>query len=251
MPDLPETDRSAQDAALHTRCVRGLIAAVLQGAPLPAPGLADPEMGRAVRDQVLAQRLAAGERRIGFRSAAALAGILTDAMQFAAELVVPAGRLVAPRARPALAFRLARAVTEEMDAADLPPTLGAVALAIDIGDSRFSGAPNAAERIADNAETGCFILGPWRAITERFADRELLLEVRGPDMAVSSSAALFSDPVEQAMALLARCRADGESLPEGTVLLIVGEAAPLPVGQGASLVLAAGEIGTLTGELSG
>jgi 2-keto-4-pentenoate hydratase len=158
---------------------------------------------------------------------------------------------VAPRARPALAFRLARAVTEEMGAADLPPTLGAVALAIDLGDSRFSGAPNEAERIADNAETGCFVIGPWRAITERFADRELLLEARGSDAAASSNSALFTDPVEQAMALLARCRADGESLPEGTVLLIVGQATPLPVGRGASLVLAAGEIGTLTVELSG
>jgi len=62
---------------------------------------------------------------------------------------------------------------------------------------------------------------------------------------------LFSDPLEDATRFLARCRAEGESLPEGTVLLIVGQAAPLAVERGTSLVLAAGEIGTVTAEISG
>jgi 2-keto-4-pentenoate hydratase len=251
MPDLPETDKSADEAALRNRCVKGLIAAALQGSPMPAPGLGDPQAGRAVRDQVLTHRLAAGERRIGYRLADGLIGILTDAMQFAAELVVPSDRLIAPHARPALAFRLARSVTPEMEPADMPAALGAVALAIDIGDSRLAGVPGEADRLADNGGAGCFVVDSWRAITRRFADRELILEARGRSIAPASAAALFVDPVEETMGLLARCRADGESLPEGTVLLLVGKAAALPVARGTSLVLAAGEIGTLTAQISG
>jgi len=146
MPDLPDSE-----TALHTRCVRGLIAASLQGAAIPAPGLADRAAGLAIRDEVLRQRLAGGERRLGLRLADGLTGILTDAVQCVGEMVVPAGRLLAPRARPARAFRLARAATAEMKPADLPPTLGAVALAIDIADTRLAGAPSEADRIADNA----------------------------------------------------------------------------------------------------
>jgi 2-keto-4-pentenoate hydratase len=251
MPDRPEIDRSAEEAAARARCVRGLIAAALQGTAMPAPGLADAEAGCAVRDQLLQHRLAGGERRIGYRLADGLVGIVTDAMQFAAELVVPADRLITPLARPALAFRLARTVTPEMAAADLPPTLGAVALAIDIGDSRIAGAAGEPDRIADNAGTGCFVVGPWRAITGRFADRELILEASAPAAAPASNAALFVDPVEEVMGLLARCRAAGDSLSEGTLLLLVGKAAPLAIGPGTSLVLAAGEIGTMTAEISG
>jgi 2-keto-4-pentenoate hydratase len=251
MPDRAESDRAAEAAALRSRCVTGLIAAALQGTAMPAPGLADPDAARAVRDQLLSHRLAAGDRRLGYRLADGLVGILTDTMQFAAELVVPADRLIAPRARPALAFRLARTVTPETEAADLPPALGAVALAIDIGDSRIAGAASEADRIADNAGTGCFVIGPWRAITGRFADRELILEASAAPGAPASSAALFVDPVGEVVDLLARCRSMAEGLPEGTLLLLVGKAPPLAVGRSVSLVLAAGEIGTLTAEISG
>jgi len=104
--------------------------------------------------------------------------------------------------------------------------------------------------IADNDGAGCFVIGPWRAITDRFADREIILEARGPAAAAASEAALFVDPVEDAMALLAHCRAEGQGLPEGTLMLIVAGTTPLGVAPGTSLTLAAGEIGTLTAEIS-
>jgi 2-keto-4-pentenoate hydratase len=121
-----------------------------------------------------------------------------------------------------------------------------VALAVDIADPRLSGAASMADRVADNGGAGCFVVGPWRAITGSFADRELLLED-----GAASAAALFVDPVEQALELLRRCQADRETVAEGSVLLIVPDVAPLAIARGTSLVLAAGEIGTLSAEISG
>ena len=249
MPDRPETDSA--EAAARAKSVAALIQASESGRAAAPPNLSDAQAARAVREQVLARRLAAGERRIGYRFADGSYGIITDTMRFATEMVVRGDRLIAPHARPALAFRLARAVTGEMSPADLPPTLGAVALAIDIGDSRIEGAASEADRLADNGGAGCFVLGEWRAITGRFADRELILEARRADGAPQSASALFVDPAGDAVRALERCRAEHEVLAEGALLLIVASTASLALAAGASLTLAAGEVGTLSVEIGG
>jgi len=251
MPDATD-NRSASSASPDPNgggVAQALISAASRRTPMPAPGLSDPATARLIRDQVVAHLLGQGAQRLGYRLADGVVGILTDAMQFTGELVVPGDRLIAAAARPALAFRLARAVASDTPAADLPATLGAVALAIDLGDSRIDGATSEADRIADNGGTGCFVVGPWRAITASFADRELILERNGER--ATSSAALFIDPMGDALALLRRCQRDGDLLSEGSILLLVGKSPPLTVRPGASLVLAAGEIGTVTAEIGG
>jgi 2-keto-4-pentenoate hydratase len=250
MPDSPDPSRSGADQSASATLATRLVTAQRDRAPIAAPGLADMAAARAIRDQVIAQAIAEGDHRLGFRTAAGVDGLLTGAMQFTADLVLPGDRLIAGEARPALAFRVARAIEPDTPAAEMPPALGAIALAIDIADHRYDqggAGATAADRLADNGGAAAFVIGPWRAITGSFADCELMLQGTGQGCA----ATLFADPVAEALALARRRQQEGDRIAEGSLLLIVADVAPLRVAAGTHLTLAAPTVGTITAEISG
>src|SRR5258708_40032301 len=96
------------------------------------------------------------------------------------------GPLIAPRVRPALAFRIARPIPINAAPADIDTATGAMAPAIDITDRRWRGdAVPTPNMVADNAFAGTFAVGTWRALPDAL-NRIALTLTMDPPVAASS-----------------------------------------------------------------
>lgn len=198
------------------------------------------EDGYRVQADLLAQRLARGEQAIGLRvvptAREILHGRLTDAQQVEDGAVLTLAPLIAPRVRPALAFRIARAIAPGAPRDAVDPALGAVAPAIDVADARWRGDRAAAAVIADNAGAGAVAIGAWRAPLpdpfERIA-LELLLDPPAAD-AVPDAVAI-DDPMALARAAIAHHLAHGVPIEPGTVIVIAAPVAGRPLATGTTV----------------
>jgi 2-oxo-3-hexenedioate decarboxylase len=188
----------------------------------------------AAQDAVLDRRCARGERRVGvklgFTSEAKMrqmgvdeliVGQLTDAMQVSEGAVVDLDALIHPRVEPEVAFL----VGSDVDLADpevrLESAITAVAVGLEIIDSRYDGFRFDLPRVvADNTSAARFVIGPWLP-SDRLELADLPVTMRfGDDVAAhGTTAAILGHPLNTLPRLVALGRRFGLQVPAGSVVL--------------------------------
>ncbi|MDQ7904907.1 4-oxalocrotonate decarboxylase [Phytohabitans sp. ZYX-F-186] len=209
--------------------------AALTATPIPQiasrAGL-DAAAAYTVQEQLVARRLARGERLVGIKlgltSRAKMAqvgvdeviwGRLTDGMTVADGSTVDTSRLIHPRIEPEVAFLL-----------DAAGNATAVAPALEVIDSRYADFRFAlADVIVDNSSAAAYAIGSWRPVPDGVDNLGVLLEVDGRVVQIGSTAAILGDPrraVSQGLRLAGRVEA-------GWVLLAGAATAAVPLAKGA------------------
>ena len=193
-----------------------------------------------VQRELVDRRVRRGERivglKLGLTSRAKMAqmgvsqmvwGWLTDAMRVADGGPVDTGRLIHPRVEPEVAFLLTGR------AGEFPGVVSAVAPALEVIDSRYTGFRfTLPDVVADNTSAAAFVVGPWRPVPSGVDNLGVVLEVDGRVVQVGSTAAILGDPrraVEQGLALAA----EAQVTPQPGWVLLAGaatEAVPLTPG---------------------
>lgn len=213
-------------------------------APLSERGLSSIADAYAIQSLARSERLAAGERRVGWKIGltseavqrqlgvdqpdfgAVFASMCLDAS--AGPAIVTHADFIAPRFEAELAFRLSRRVTADDLAPDrILTALGEVAVAIEIVDSRVRDwRITLTDTVADNASHGAAILGRFAPLPMPFEPASIAVE-----MAAGPSAPLRGDatavrapgeapgPVGTVLWLARTLIALGEELAEGDVVL--------------------------------
>jgi 2-oxopent-4-enoate/cis-2-oxohex-4-enoate hydratase len=161
--------------------------------------------------------------------------------------LVPAGRFLAPRIEPELAFLLREplagpGVTREQAIA----AVDAVFLALEIIDSRIADWDiGLVDTVADNASCGVFVLGD-RVVDAREVDLNtcgMVLEKNGEIVATGAGAAALGAPATAVAWLANTLGARGIALKAGEVILSGSLAAMVPVKAGDNLRVTIGGIG--------
>ncbi len=198
-------------------------AAVLDGALTAAAAV--PQFGAAfdvaaayrIQEDVVARRLARGERvvgvKMGLTSRAKMTqmgvdeviwGRLTDAMQVADGGTLEMSGRIHPKVEPEVAFLVAGGV------------ITAVAPAIEIIDSRYENFRfTLPEVIADNTSAAGFVVGAWQPVPDGVENLGVLMEIDGRPAEVGSTAAILGDPRR---AFAAARRLAGKPADDGIVL---------------------------------
>lgn len=212
----------------------------------PPPALTADEAAR-IQAALLERRCARGERLVGHRIVTAadgtpVHGCLTDRLQVADGAVLDVGSLITPRARAALAFRIVRAIPADADEAEIDPSIGAVAPALDVAAPRWP-ANDAAALTADNGGLGAFVVGEWRALTDPLARIALELSFEPAPPGPAAGSAVIDAPRRLARAAIAHRQALGETIPEGAMILVPAPGAGLPLGPGVTVRVSGGALG--------
>ncbi|MEU3270365.1 4-oxalocrotonate decarboxylase [Saccharomonospora sp. NPDC006951] len=257
--------------------------AATSGTAIPAPSSEGTELpleaAYHVQHKVVGLRLARGERavgvKLGFTSEAKMAqmgvseiiaGRLTDAMWFGDGERAGLGGFIHPRIEPEVAFRLGEDVDlggARSGGADIGDAVDAVAAAMEIIDSRYSGFRfGLSDVVADNTSAAGFVLGPWRSPDTATGDRAVSLSVDGTVTATGSTAAILGNPLNALRALVPLAAKRGLVLPAGSIVLAGAATAATPLtasvvttrieGLGEVSIVAAGDsAGDRTGDRAG
>jgi 2-oxo-3-hexenedioate decarboxylase len=202
----------------------------------PALGLDD---AYAIQDELLARRLARGERlvgaKVGLTSRAKqeamgvgepVYGWLTDAMALPAEAPVVLSELIHPRVEPEIVFLLGDDLAGPgVTAQDVLAATEAVCCGLEVIDSRYEDFRfSLADVVADNTSAARFVLNP-RRVDPGPIDLALvgcLLE-DGPDLvATAAGAAVVGHPAESVALLANHLGRRGRRLEAGWVVLSGG-----------------------------
>jgi 2-keto-4-pentenoate hydratase len=199
-------------------------------------GADDVAVAYRVQELLVADRIAAGARRLGWKigltSPAVQAqlgvdqpdfGALLDDMVVAQDEPVSPRRLLQPRIEGELAFVLAR----DLDTADPTPdevreSIAAVRPALEIVDSRIAGWDiTLADTVADNASSGLFVLGDAAVAPSDVDTVAVELELRrdGEVVSTGSGAACLGDPILAVTWLARTAYGFGTPLRAGDVVL--------------------------------
>jgi 2-keto-4-pentenoate hydratase len=230
------------------------------------PPLTDDEPGLTVdaaydiQDLVIAKHEAAGARiiaaKLGLTSTAKqqqmnvlepIYGWFTDRMDLGPEGVLEVGRFIQPRAEPEVAFRTSRDLAGPgVTGAEVLAATEAVAPAIDILDSRFTGYRFAlADVAADNSSAAAFVVGDWVDPTGDLRVTGCVFEQNGEVVATASGAEVMEHPAA-AMAWFVRKLAQrGRELPAGSVVLAGAWTEAFPVAPGDTIKAEFDRIGSI------
>jgi 2-oxo-3-hexenedioate decarboxylase len=230
-------------------------------APLSADTELDPVTAYQVQEQVVALRVARGERviggKLGLTSKAKqvamgvhqpLHGIVTSGLAITGG-ALPLGELIHPRVEPEVAFILKEPVSgPDATASDVLAATSYVCVALDVIDSRYEGfAFKYVDAIADNASSAAFALGDdLVAPTMDLALAGCTLEVDGEVADTASGAAVMGHPAA-AVAFMANSLAEtGKRLEAGWVVLSGGLTAPVPMKAGRTVTATIAGIGSVS-----
>lgn len=198
----------------------------------------------------LARRLERGERLVGRKvGLTSLAmqrqlgvdepdfGAITDAMVIRSGGEIDADGLLQPRLEAEYAFRIDGALPPQPTLDELREAIGAVAVAIEIIDSRVADWKIAlVDTVADNASSARIVVGAWRPATPELLvaiiDSELALTRDGEILSVGSGAAVLGDPVIALHWLATAIGRYGQAFQVGDVVLAGAVAAAMPLTQG-------------------
>jgi 2-keto-4-pentenoate hydratase len=176
-------------------------------------------------------------------------GVLFDDMRCGQDGVVPAGRLIQPKAEAEIAFVLSADLDHE--ALDIDRIRGAIAYAVaalEIVDSRIRNWDIAiTDTVADNASSGMFVLGSKPVTLGEFepADVEMSLTNDGGVASTGTGRACLGDPLAALVWLAQTARQYGSPLRAGDVVLsgALGPMVPVAAGSRISADLASlGEV---------
>jgi 2-oxo-3-hexenedioate decarboxylase len=189
----------------------------------------------AIQQALIERRLARGESvvglKLGLTSKAKMAqmgvdeviwGQLTDAMRIPAGGMVDTSRFIHPRVEPEVAFLLSRRPSG--DDPDFAATVRAVAPAVELIDSRYTGFRfTLADVIADNTSAAAFAIGAWQPVPAGLENLGVLLEIDGRISQIGSTAAILGDP-RRALADAARLAGRYGVIPRKGWVLLAGAA---------------------------
>lgn len=229
----------------HEAAAGALFEAERTGRQIGLLSLAHPEMGLddayAVQDALVARKLAAGRRVIGWKiglTSRAMqdalkidtpdSGVLFDDMLFESGAEVPAGRFIQPRIEAEIAFILRAPLKGAVTRDEVLAATGAVAPALEILDTRILRADPATgalrkvtDTISDNAANAGIVLGVARHDPAAVDLRRVgvILKRDGIVEETGLGAGVLDDPVTGIVWLVERLAAYGQGLEAGEVVL--------------------------------
>lgn len=177
-----------------------------------------------------------------------LYGWFTDRMELPGDNVLEVARFIQPRAEPEVAFRTNRTLSGPgVTGAEVLAVTEAVAPAIDILDSRFTGYQfTLADVTADNSSAAAYAVGEW---VEPAGDLRLtgcVFEKNGDLVATASGAAVMDHPATAMAWFVRKLHQRGRSLPAGSIVLAGSWTAAIPVASGDVVHAEFDRIGSVT-----
>lgn len=163
-----------------------------------------------------------------------IAGQLTEPMRVPDGGVLDLSGLIHPRVELEVAFRIGAEVDFSDPRCDPADHIEAVAVAMEVIDSRFAGFGfDLGKVIADNTSAAAFVVGPWLAWDHRdLSNLAAELDINGQPVQVSSTAAILGQPLRALSELRTLAREHGLVLRAGDTVLAgaATEAVPLVAG---------------------
>ena len=236
------------DALDHAAVARALRSARREGRTLETLLSADPGLSLAdayrIQDQVTALRLAAGERRagwkLGYTSAVMRAqmgieapnfGPLTDAMLLGSPAVLPAGALQ-PRIEPEIGLRLGRRLTAPCSVSDVLAACDAALACLEVVDSVWTGYRFTLEdNTADGSSAAWVVVGPPLPL-DGLASLPVALAVDGQVVERGAGAAASGHPAAGVVWLAEQLAARGQALEPGDLVITGGLTSARPLEPG-------------------
>jgi 2-oxo-3-hexenedioate decarboxylase len=188
-----------------------------------------------VQDEVVARRVARGERVVGLKMGltsrakmkqmgvdAPIYGVLTDRMRIEPGPEFSLEGSIHARIEPEIAFVMGRELRGEVTAEEALRACAGVAAAVEIIDSRYRDFKfELPDVIADNTSAYAFALGDVMTHPERLdlGNLGMILEVDGKAVQFGSSAAILDHPIESLRELSRMLGARGRSIPAGSIVL--------------------------------
>jgi 2-keto-4-pentenoate hydratase len=215
-----------------------------------------------VQDQVTALRLAAGERRagwkLGYTSAAMRAqmgidapnfGPLTDAMLLSSPALLP-GLALQPRVEPEIGLRLGRRLTAPCSADQALAACDAALACLEIVDSVWAGYRFTLEdNTADGSSAAWVAVGPSLPLAD-LALLPVALSVDGAEVERATGAAAGGHPAAGLAWLAGQLAAHGLALEPGDLVITGGLTSAQPLRAGGRIRAAFGAAGSVTVEVS-
>jgi 2-oxo-3-hexenedioate decarboxylase len=211
-----------------------------------------------VQDMVVERRLKRGETRRGFGLAFSsrakmkqfglsdqIYGCITSGMEIADGGLLHLEKLIQPRVEPEVSFILGKDVSEPLPVFELMRSVEAIAVTLDIIDSRFKDFKFAlADVIADNSSHAGYVLGTWQNPAIDIENLGILLEINGREAAVGSTAALLGHPARclRKMAELASER--GTVLRAGSIVMAGAATSAIALEPGTAVRVRIRDLGT-------
>ena len=232
----------------HAAAARALRSARREGRTLEVLLSADPGLSLAdayrIQDQVTALRLAAGERRagwkLGYTSVVMRAqmgieapnfGPLTDAMLLGSPAVLPAGALQ-PRIEPEIGLRLGRRLTAPCSVSDVLAACDAALACLEVVDSVWTGYRFTLEdNTADGSSAAWVVVGPSLPLDD-LASLPVALAVDGEVVERGVGAAASGHPAAGVVWLAEQLAARGQALEPGDLVITGGLTSARPLEPG-------------------
>jgi 2-keto-4-pentenoate hydratase len=200
-----------------------------------------------IQDEVIARHVAAGgvvtAAKLGLTSVAKqrqmnvdepLYGWMTAGMDLTQQAVLDTARFIQPRAEPEIAFRTRSVLAGPgVTAAEVITATEAIAPAIDILDSRFTGYQfTLADVTADNSSAAAYVLGAWAEPTADLRSTGCVFEKNGEVEATAAGGAVMEHPAAAMAWFVRKLHQRGRTLPAGSVVLAGAWTAAVPVAPG-------------------
>ena len=232
----------------HAAAARALRSARREGRTLEVLLSADPGFSLAdayrIQDQVTALRLAAGERRagwkLGYTSVVMRAqmgieapnfGPLTDAMLLGSPAVLPAGALQ-PRIEPEIGLRLGRRLTAPCSVSDVLAACDTALACLEVVDSVWTGYRFTLEdNTADGSSAAWVVVGPTLPVSD-LAALPVALSVAGQVVERGDGAAASGHPAAGVVWLAEQLAARGLALEPGDLVITGGLTSARPLEPG-------------------
>ena len=196
------------------------------------------EEAYAVQSISIARRYVRGERLVGLKlgltSKAKMEqmgvhdmiwGRLTDGMHYEPGSDLNKSDFIHPRAEPEIAFKIKKNIEETITLDNAAEYVDAVAVAIEIIDSRYQNFKFSLEDVvADNCSSAAFVIGEWKAGAE-VKDISMSLVVNDVIIHKGNYNAILGNPWESFVAAARLASENGEILNAGDIIL-AGAATP-------------------------
>jgi len=232
----------------HAAAARALRSARCEGRTLEVLLSADPGLSLAdayrIQDEVTELRLAAGERRagwkLGYTSAVMRAqmgieapnfGPLTDAMLLSSPARLPAGALQ-PRIEPEIGLRLGRRLTGPCSVSDVLAACDAALACLEVVDSVWTGYRFTLEdNTADGSSAAWVVVGPTLLVSD-LAALPVALSMDGEVVERGAGAAASGHPAAGVAWLAEQLAARGQALERGDLVITGGLTSARPLEPG-------------------